>query len=158
MKLYVSEELLSLHRKFYITDELGNNLYYISSKIISIGDQTKIYDLNNHELIFIEQELFHLTPHYNIYIKGNYSFTIKKDISIFANNYTLSNDYKVYGDFLMLNFDIYDNNDKEIGTISKKFISIGDKYEIEISNKKNLLVSLAIIVAIANDVNRNQAD
>ena len=37
-----------------------------------------------------------------------------------------------------------------------KIISIGDKYEIDINDTSKKELVLAIIVAIANDVNRNQ--
>lgn len=36
MKLYVSEKLFSLHRKFYITNENKETLYEISSMVLSI--------------------------------------------------------------------------------------------------------------------------
>ena len=37
-----------------------------------------------------------------------------------------------------------------------KIISIGDKYEIDINDTSKKELVLAIIVVIANDVNRNQ--
>ena len=46
MKLYVSEKLFSLHRKFYITNENKETLYEISSMVLSIGDATTINDVN----------------------------------------------------------------------------------------------------------------
>ena len=57
---------------------------------------------------------------------------------------------------MMLDFIVYDDNNIQIGSIKRKFISLGDKYEINIDdiNKKEII--LAIIVAITNDVNRNQ--
>ena len=41
-------------------------------------------------------------------------------------------------------------------SIKRKFISIGDKYEIEINDTSKKEIVLAIIVAITNDVNRSQ--
>lgn len=57
---------------------------------------------------------------------------------------------------MMLDFTVYDDKNVEIGNIKRKFILIGDKYEININDTSKKELVLAIIVAIANDVNRNQ--
>lgn len=156
MKLYVNEKLFSVHKKFYIKDENNSNVYEISSKIISFGDKTTISDMNGNKIAYIEQELFHITPNYNVYINDNFEFKIIKKFQLFKNDYSLSNGYRVEGNFMMLDFAVYDDNNNQIGSIKRKFISMGDKYEIDISDTKNKDIVLAIIVAITNDVNRNQ--
>ena len=81
---------------------------------------------------------------------------ISKKFQLFKNDYILDNGFRVEGEFLMLDFSIYDQTNNEIGHIKRNFISIGDKYEIEIKDSKDCYLILAIIVAIANDVNRKQ--
>ena len=53
-------------------------------------------------------------------------------------------------------FKVFDDKNNQIGSIKRKFISIGDKYEIEINDTSKKEIVLAIIVAITNDVNRSQ--
>ena len=156
MKLYVNEKLFSIHKKFYVKDENNMDVYEISSKIISLGDKTTINDMQGNKIAYIEQELFHITPNYNIYIGDEFIFKITKKLQLFKNDYILSNGYKVEGNFMMLDFTIYDDNNTQIGSIKRKFISIGDKYEINIDDINKKEIVLAIIVAITNDVNRNQ--
>ena len=156
MKWYVDEQLLSLQKKFHVEDESGNYIYEILSEIISIGDKTTIYDKDGNKVAYIEQQLLHLAPSYNVYIGDKYSFNIAKRLQLFKNDYDLSNGYSVKGDFMMLDFTIYDENKQEVGIISRKFISINDKYEIEIKDKSRKEIILAIIVAIANDVNSSK--
>jgi len=156
MKLYVNEKLFSLHNKFYVKDENDVDVYEISSKIISFGDKTTINDMQGNKIAYIEQELFHITPNYNVYIGDDFSFKIVKKFQLFKNDYSLSNGYKVEGNFMMLDFIVYDDNNIQIGSIKRKFISIGDKYEINIDDINKKEIVLAIIVAITNDVNRNQ--
>ena len=48
----------------------GEIEYEIESKIISLGDKTTIYDKNHNIIAYIEQEILHLMPHYNIYIEN----------------------------------------------------------------------------------------
>lgn len=156
MKLYVNEKLFSFHNRFYVKDENDKDVYEISSKIISLGDKTTINDMEGNKVAYIEQEILHLTPHYNVYINDILEFQIIKKFQLFKNDYTLNNGYRVDGNFFMLDFKVFDNNNNQIGSIKRKFISIGDKYEIEINDISKKEIVLAIIVAITNDVNRSQ--
>ena len=156
MKLFVNEKLFSIHNKFYVKDENDNDVYKISSKVFSIGYKTTISDMDGNKIVYIEQELFHLTPHYKVFINDELTFKITKKLQLIKNDYSLSNGYRVDGNLLMLDFSIYDDNDNEIGSIKRKFISIGDKYEIDINDDSKKEIVIAIIVAITNDVNRSQ--
>ena len=156
MKLYISEKIFSAHRKFYVTDENNTNIFEISSKILSFADKTYIKNMAGEEMVYIEQQLFHLTPNYNIYINNNLVCNISKKFQLLKNDYKLDNGYRIDGKFMMFDFSIFDPNDIKIATIKRKFISIGDKYELTIDNEKDISLALAIVVAIANDINRNQ--
>ena len=156
MKLYVNEKIFSIHKKFYVKDENNMDVYEISSKIISFGDKTTINDMQGNKIVYIEQELFHLTPNYKVYIEDKFTFKIIKKFQLFKNDYVLSNGYRVEGNIMMLNFVVYDDNNIQIGSIKRNLISIGDKYEINIDDINKKEIVLAIIVAITNDVNRNQ--
>ena len=156
MKLYVNEKLFSIHDRFFITDEEGNNLYEISSKYLTIGDKMFIKDMAGNEVAYIEQELFHIMRHYNIYFHGELVCQIKKIFKFFKNDYELSNGYRIDGNFMALDFDVYEVN-KRIAHIGRKFFTIGDKYEIEIFDDSKLEIILAIMAAITKDINNNQA-
>lgn len=157
MRLYVNEKLLSIHNKYYIKDENKNDILEISSKVISIGAKTWVKDLDGNSLAYIEQKVLHIMPNYDIYMNDELKCRISKKFKLFKNDYSLSNGYKVKGDFLSLNFSVYDDHDKLIGEITRKFISIGDKYTIDIYDDNEYVLILAIIVAIANDVDRAQS-
>ena len=156
MRLYVDEKLFSIHNKFYVKDDNGKSIYEISSKVISLGDKTSITDMDGNKIVYIEEELLHLTPNYNVYIGDEFAFKITKKFQLFKNDYSLSNGYRVEGNFMMLNFVIYDDNNIQIGSIKRKLISLGDKYEINIDDVSKKEIILGIIVAITNDVNRDQ--
>ena len=158
MKLFVKEKLLSMHNRYYIYNENEELTYEIESKVISIGDKTTIYDKEHNVIAYIEQEIFHFTPHYNVYIEGKYKYQIKKKFHFFKNDYELSNMYKVEGSTFSLNFTITNNYGKTIALVNRKFLSIGDKYQIEIIDEDDIYTILTIIVAITNDVDRSQSN
>lgn len=147
-----------MHNRYYIYNENEELAYEIESKVISIGDKTTIYDNNHNVIAYIEQEIFHLMPHYNVYIEDEYKYQIKKKFKIFKNDYELSNSYKVDGSTFNLNFKIINNYGKDIALVSRKFLSIGDKYQIEVLDEKDIYTILTIIVAITNDIDRSQAN
>ena len=156
MKYYIREKLISLHHRFYVYDEDGNQAYEISSKMISIGDKTTLYDMKGGKHAYIEQRILHLMPHYDIYLEDHLACSINKRIRLLKNDYGLSNGYRVDGNILALNFTIIDSHGKKMGSIKRKLISIGDRYEITIFDHQQELLALAILIAIANDVNRAQ--
>ena len=157
MKLFVKEKVFSMHNRYYIYNESDELSYEIESKVFSIGDKTTIYDKDRNVVAYIEQEIFHLTPYYNVYIDDEYKYQIKKKFQFFKNDYELSNSYKVDGSTFNLNFAIINNNGKTVALVNRKFLSIGDKYQIEIIDEKDIYTILTIVVAITNDVDRNQS-
>lgn len=156
MRLYVSEKIFSLRSKFFVKDENLNDVYEISSNVFSFAQKTTVSDMLGNKVVYIEQELFHLTPNYNIFMNDILVCKIVKKFQFFKNDYVLSNGFRVDGDFFMLDFVVYDDLNNRIGCITKKFFSFGDRYEIDIFDESKKNIILAIIVAIANDVNRAQ--
>lgn len=156
MKLYINEKVFSIHNRFFVYNEQMEQVYEISSKVISIGDKTTIVDMAGKTIAYIEQEIFHLTSNYNIYINETLETKITKKFQFFKNDYTLDNGYHVKGSAFAFDFSIYDTNEIEIASIKRKFFTIGDKYEINIIDENKLPLILSIIVAIINDVNHSQ--
>ena len=83
---------------------------------------------------------------------------MEKKFQLFKNDCELSNLYKVDESTFNLNFTITNNYGKEIALVSRKFLSIGDKYQIEILDEKDIYTILTIIVAITNNIDRSQSN
>lgn len=158
MKLFVKEKILSMHNRYYIYNENEELTYEIESKIISFGDKTTIYDKRHNIVAYIEQEIFHWTSCYNVFFEGKYQYQIKKKFHLFKNDYNLSNKYKVVGSLFNLDFVIINNHGETVAIINRKFLSIGDKYQIDVIDEKDINTILTIIVAITNDVDRSQSN
>ena len=156
MRLYINEKILSFHNRYYIKDEKENDILEISSKAISLGAKTWIKNLNGKQLVYIEQELFHLMPKYNVILNNNIEYSISKKFHILKNDYILSNGYRVEGNFLGHNFVVYNPANEKVGEINRKYLTIGDQYIIDIFDEKEYILILSIIVAITNDIDRAQ--
>lgn len=158
MKLYIREKLISLHNRYFIYNEEGEQVYELESKYLSFNNKTKLLDMNGNELVYVEQELFHLRPVYLIYTGGNHVATVKKKTFIGLPIYEITElGYKVAGDLFSTEFNITDANNNLIASATRKLISIGDKYQLEILDEKNYLIILGILIAIINVVDDNQS-
>ena len=60
----------------------------------------------------------------------------------------LHNDYYVDGSFYGHSFGVYDNRNNLVASISKKYISWGDTYEIDVQDENNLEVLLFMVIII----------
>ena len=146
-----------MHNIFYVKDEMEKDLYVISKKIFSLGSKISIADIEGNILSNIDQELFRFLSTYNISINNGLNFQIKKKLQFFKNDYVLSNGYSIKGNYFMFDFSILDPSGKEIGKIARKYFTIGDKYEVEVYNKNDVLFVLSVVAVIANDINKNQS-
>ena len=153
MKLYINEKVFSLHDKFFIYDENGNNVYEVSSKFPSYWKKTMICDMDGNKLLDIKQVPLKRPSTYDIYEDGKFALKIARVPKCFVRKYELSNGYYAKGVNFPLKVEAYNDNDKAIGTVRKKVFSVGEKYEIEIFEERYELMMLAIAVAMAIEDN-----
>jgi uncharacterized protein YxjI len=66
--------------------------------------------------------------------------------------------YKVDGSTLGYNFTILNDLGDAVASITREILTIGDKYQIDIIDEKDINTILTIIVAITNDIDRSQAN
>ena len=157
MKLFIKEKVISLHNRYFIYNEAGEQVYELVSQYLSFGDKTQLLDMNGNELVYVEQELFHLKPLYKVFIGGNQVATVKRTNFIGAPKYEVPElSYNVQGNLLSTEFNITDAGGNLIANASRKLISIGDKYQLEILDENNLLYILGVLITIINVIDNAQ--
>lgn len=150
MRYQIRQRVFSFGDSFTIKDEYGNERFEVQGKIFSFGSKLRIYDMTGEELVYIEQEVFHLLPKYNIYLRGKYSASIKKELSFFKPRFIIESimgDYYVEGDIFSHEFQIIKDG-REAAYVSKKWFSFGDSYGAEILDSENQELILAMIIVI----------
>ena len=112
------------------------------------------------ELYYIEQRVFRFLPEYYLYSNGQQVACIKREMSFFKpklNIQSVYGNFEVVGNFVGMNFDILRNN-MLAASISKKWISFSDSYQVDISDNEDhaFILTLAIILdQIFHDNNHN---
>ncbi|MBI9008998.1 MAG: LURP-one-related family protein [Tenericutes bacterium] len=150
MKFYIKQKVFSFKDKFNITDENQNLKYQVQGKVFTIRNKLEMQDANENVLYKSQKKLFRLFANYLISepdggevanIKRKFSLRPKFDLSI------LNEELTVDGSLFAHSFGIY-NKGEMVASISKKIISWGDTYEIEIFEEKNVELFLFVVIIL----------
>ncbi len=151
MKYYIKEKVFSIGDKFNIFDEDENTLFKVEGKVFSLGNKLRIYDAYNNEAAYIEQKLFKFLPEYHIYMNDVQVAKIKKNFTFFSHSFQITSsygDFSLDGNFLAHDFSIIKEGFGEVAMVSKKWLSFGDSYEINIEDSENQVFMLALVIVI----------
>lgn len=148
MKLLFKQRLFSWFDSYDIYDESGNVLYSVKGEL-SFGHQLRIYDCDNKEVGLIKEKIFTLLPKFIMYENGIEIGEIAKDFTFFTPKFHLTcNDWKVIGDIFEWDYEVVDSKENVIMTVSKQLFHFTDTYVIDITNEKDILYSLMIVLSI----------
>lgn len=150
MKFAMKQQVFSLKETFHVMSESGENLYEIKGKMISLGHKLTMYDMGGNEVAYIHQKLVSLVPKYFIEIPGENEVELKGHITLLKPHYTLETDqgnWEIKGDFLQHEYEMK-NGDDVVATVSKKWLSFGDAYVIDVKNELDALKALGVVLAI----------
>ena len=151
MKYILNQRLISIGDDFTILDENKDKVFKIDGKVLTIGEKLYFSDSNDNKIFKIKKKLLRLTETYIIEKDGDIYATLKKDlINIIRDKFEIETPYgtiKVKGNFIDYDY-TFKLNGNEIGKVSKKLISIRDKYIIDIKNFTDHALILASAVII----------
>ncbi len=148
MKLYIRQKVFSWNDKFKVFDERGREKYLIEGEFFSLGKKLHINDMQGNEVAFISQKVLSFLPRYFVYVNGTEVAEIVKQFSLFRPKYTIEGlGWEISGDFFSHDY-VISCRGRNIVTISKQWMTWGDCYELEIENESDEIVSLAVVLAI----------
>ena len=97
---------------------------------------------------FIKQEIWTLLPCYHVFCDGQHVAEIKKEFTFIFPRYSIEGlGWQIEGQFLAHDYEITQNGSK-IVSITKEWMTWGDSYELDITNKKDEIVALAVVLTI----------
>ncbi|MBO4242705.1 MAG: hypothetical protein IKT14_06100 [Clostridiales bacterium] len=156
--LIIKQRIFSWTDSYDVYDGNYTPRYFVRADLFSIGKTIRIFDkATGEEVGMIHQKVLALLKEYEVYLYGEYMGNISKRLSLFIPKYDV--DYKNWyleGDFFNWDFEIREGSDL-VALISKKLLTIGDSYVLQIADSRNelpvLLVALAIDAAHWSDDN-----
>jgi uncharacterized protein YxjI len=157
VKYYIKQKVFSIGDKYEIYDENETPVFNVKGEIFTIGSKLHLYDLNDKELYYIKRRVFTFLPKYEIYQDDKLIANATKQFTFFVSRITIESDlgnFEIDGDFISHEYTIYCDG-QQVASIHKKWLSWGDSYEIEISDKDHISFYLALVITIDNCMHEN---
>lgn len=157
--LYTSTKVFSLHHRIEITDENKNVVYRSNAKVISLHDKTELYKASGEHVAHIERKLISLHERHYVTMDSGLNFEISNELFHIVKDVTniIGLDWQLRGNILALNFELYDRDGSVIAVIGQKFISIHDKYCIDIYRPEYEEIIVAILVTLQHMIRDREA-
>ena len=157
--LFTTSKILSLHKDTDITDEHENVLYHSSSKFFSIRDKTDIADKDGNHVAHIERKVFSFHERHFITMADGTYFELSNELWHIVKD--ISNieglGWVLKGNIAGLNFQLYDQEENIIAVISQKFLSLHDKYCVDIYKPEAEKIVVAILITLQHMIKDRQA-
>ena len=156
MKLLFKQRFFSWFDSYDIYDESGNTVYTVKGQL-SWGHCLKIYDSLGTEIGTVKERVLTFLPKFEIYLGNDYVGCISKEFSFFAPKFDIDfNGWHVDGELFEWDYRIMDPSGECIATISKELFNWTDTYVIDVSDPKDALCALMLVLAIdAEKCSRN---
>ena len=148
--LYTSSKIFTLRHHIDITDENDNIAYTSQSKIISLHDKTNVYTASGEHVAFISRKLFTLHERHYVTMENGKIFELSNELFHIIKDITNIEGlgWVLKGNILQMNFVLEDKDGSVIAQVGQKFLSIHDKYCVDIYKPEYEEEVVAILVTL----------
>ena len=158
MKIIVKNKFVSWGGSSKVEDEAGNPLYRVKGKAFSWTRKKTLLDLNGNVLYRIRNKwpTFLLHSAYVCDKDGNRICKVKQNIS-FKQAYVIEetrDDIRVNG-YILSGMQVA-RNGQYLGTVTKKFWSLRDYFELDVLDGQDPSFLIALVIAIDNVNDKSQ--
>ena len=152
MRYLMKQKWLSFGDDFVIEDDAGNKVFYVDGRAFSIGDKLSFQDMQGNELAFISQKLLAWGKTYSIDRGGSVAAVVKKSIfTFFRCEFTVDvpgpDDLVAEGNFLDREYS-FTRHGSPVASVSKQWFRITDTYGIEVARGEDDVLILCSAVVI----------
>lgn len=152
MRYVMKEKLFSWGDDFYIKDDQGRDVFFVDGRALSIGKKLSFQDMSGNELAFISQKLLAWGPTYEVYRGSQLAAVVRKSLFTFFHcKFTVDvpgpDDLEAEGDLLDHEYS-FSRSGRTVAYVSKKWFSWTDTYGVEIADGEDGILILASTVVI----------
>ena len=122
---------------------------YFRSKFEGELDKLTVTDMDGQEVAYIHQKVLSLVPKYFIEVDGQ-EMELKGHITLLKPHYTLETDsgnWEIRGDFVQHEYEMKRGREV-VATVTRKWLSWGDTYLLDVPDERDALTALGVMVAI----------
>ena len=147
MKLYVKQQVFSWRDRFFVKGENGHDRYSVQGEIFTWGKKLHVYNTGGAEVAFIRQKVMSWLPRFFVEMNGRVVCEIVKELTFFRQKYRLGLPWSLDGDFWAHEYSLAGNG-QQVMSLSKKWFTWGDSYELDISDLQDELMCLCVALAV----------
>ena len=148
MKLYIQQKVFSWGDKFTVKDESEADKYYVQGEVFALGKKLHVTDLNGTEVAFIHQKLLSFMPRYFAFKGEEQVAEIVQKFKLFKPAFAVNGPgWTVEGNFSAHLYRVFEG-DNPVITIEKVWFTWGDSYVLDIDDKVDEVLALAVVLAI----------
>ena len=157
--LFTSTKVMTLHHRIEITDAGENVVYRAETKFPSLHDKTDVLDASGNRVAHIERKLLTLHERHFVTMENGTSFQISNELFHIVRDITNIEGlgWQLRGNIAALNFELYDEREQVIAVISQKFLSLHDKYCVDIYQPEHEQAVVAILVTLQHMIKDREA-
>jgi uncharacterized protein YxjI len=141
----------TLGDQFVIEDECRRPVFYVKGRAFSVGDKLSFQDADGNELAYISQKVLSLRRNYRIYRRGNMFARVVKKLTPFRQHFVVAvpgaDNYRVRGNFWNYEY-TFTRGGRKVAVVSKRLFAWPDAYRIAITAGEDDVLILATAVAI----------
>ena len=151
MKLLFKQKFFSWFDSYNIYGENGETLFTVEGQL-SWGHCLHILDREGTHIGTVQERVLTFLPKFELYSGETYLGCIHKELSFLHPKYHIDyNGWQVSGDIFGWDYEISDENDELIASISKELLTFTDTYTIDVPRSENLLPALMVVLSIDAD-------
>ena len=157
--LFTTSKVFTLHKATEITDEQENVVYRSWTKFPSLHDKTDITDVSGAQVAHVERKLFTLHQRHFVTMADGRKFELSNECWHIVKDVTNIEGlgWTLRGNIAELNFELYDQAGQIIANISQKFLSLHDKYCVDIYQADLEKTVVTILVTLQHMIRDREA-
>ena len=148
MKLIFKQRFFSWFDSYDVFSENGETLYTVKGQL-SWGHCQRIFDNAGNYMGTVKQRILTFLPKFEMYCGEEYVGCISREFTLFKPKYNIDcNGWTVDGNFFEWDYSIFSENGNCIATITKEIWNWTDTYIIDVTDPKDALQALMLVIAI----------
>jgi uncharacterized protein YxjI len=151
-RFIIRQKILAITDNFTIRTVDGTDAYFVKGRLISFGDKLVLRNAGGSDRIIIKEKLLRIRPTYQISRNGKKLATINKRLlTLMRDKFKVSvnsePDLEIVGNIWAHNYRFL-RQGKEVAYVSKAWISLTDRYGVQVEDEENALLYLACAIVI----------
>ncbi|MBQ6368273.1 MAG: LURP-one-related family protein [Erysipelotrichaceae bacterium] len=148
--LYTARDLTDIHWRINVTDEQEQLKYYTKSSFFQLKGETDIMDAEDRVIAHLEKKPFSLHEIHYVQMANGQEITLSNELFHIVDDITNIEElgWQMRGNFISLHFNLVDQNEQPLATVSRKMVSLHDKYCIGIYQPQYEDVIVAIVIQL----------